>query len=146
MGTSHGKGGGGGGGGGDGDGDDAVDAARADAPPAATPKPKPKQKPKTATATKPKKTIAKKNTAMKSTPNPPKKRSRLTAAERTRERNRVNAGASRDKKENYVRYLEQKAGISPLTTQGSKERRDAVERAWEETGGGGGGALAGRKE
>ena len=48
-----------------------------------------------------------------------------------RDRNRVNARNSRAKKEHYIKWLEIKAGVT-VTSQGGKDRRDAVEAAWEE--------------
>ena len=52
-------------------------------------------------------------------------------AKHRRDRNRVNAQNSRAKKEHYIRWLEVKAGLA-VTSQGGKDRRDAVEAAWEE--------------
>ena len=52
-------------------------------------------------------------------------------AKHRRDRNRVNAQNSRAKKEHYIRWLEVKAGLA-VTFQGGKDRRDAVEAAWEE--------------
>ena len=48
-----------------------------------------------------------------------------------RDRNRVNARNSRAKKEHYIKWLEIKAGVT-VTSQGGKDRKDAVEAAWEE--------------
>jgi len=52
-------------------------------------------------------------------------------AKHRRDRNRINAQNSRAKKEHYIRWLEVKAGLA-VTSQGGKDRRDAVEAAWEE--------------
>jgi hypothetical protein len=63
-----------------------------------------------------------------------------------RDRNRVNARNSRAKKEHYIKWLEIKAGVT-VTSQGGKDRKDAVEAAWEEEeerGGGRGGGRGGR--
>ena len=64
-----------------------------------------------------------------------------TPADRRRARNRVNAAVSRQKRENYIQYLERGAGFA-VTVQGSKCRMAAVDAAWtavNEGGGGGGG-------
>lgn len=50
-------------------------------------------------------------------------------ARQRRAKNRVNAELSRRKRENYITYLESKAGV-PGTKQGTSERKRAVERAW----------------
>lgn len=48
---------------------------------------------------------------------------------RRRARNRVNAALSRKKRENYIRFLEDKAGVA-VTVQGTSARKAAVERSW----------------
>ena len=68
-------------------------------------------------------------------------KTRIDAADRRRARNRVNAAVSRQKRENYIQYLERKAQLA-VTVQGTKGRMHAVELAWtavNERGGGGGG-------
>ena len=67
-------------------------------------------------------------------PQPPKRgkvKNAPKGAKHRRDRNRVNARNSRSKKEHYIRWLEVKAGLA-VTFQGGKDRRDAVEAAWQE--------------
>ena len=67
-------------------------------------------------------------------PQPPKRgkvKKAPKGAKHRRDRNRVNAQNSRAKKEHYIRWLEVKAGLA-VTSQGGKDRRDAIEAAWEE--------------